>query len=67
MYPLSLDSILCCYHTSKMPGEKKQFNVYLSDGLIKRVKHAAIESEQRLSDFVADALEAYLEGGGKQK
>ncbi len=50
-----------------MPDEKKQFNVYLSDGLIKRVKHAAIESEQRLSDFVADALEAYLEGGGKQK
>ena len=50
-----------------MPGEKKQFNVYLSDGLIKRVKHAAIESEQRLSDFVADALEAYLEGGEKKK
>ncbi len=43
-----------------MPEEKKQFNVYLVEPLIKRVKHAAIEAEQRLSDFVADALEAYL-------
>lgn len=40
--------------------EKKQFNIYLPDELIKRVKHAAIETEQRLSDFVEAALEAYL-------
>ena len=40
--------------------EKKQFNVYLANQLVKRVKHAAIEQEQRLSDFVAAALEAYL-------
>lgn len=36
-------------------------NLYLDEDLIKRVKHAAIESEQRLSDFVADALIHYLE------
>ena len=46
-----------------MPDEKRQFNLYLPETLIKRVKHAAIEAEQRLSEFVADALEAYLEGG----
>lgn len=45
------------------PDEKKQFNVYLPESLIKRVKHAAIEAEQRLSDFVAAALEAFLEEG----
>lgn len=41
--------------------EKQQFNVYLPADLVRRVKHAAIDSDTSLSGFVERALTAFLE------
>jgi predicted HicB family RNase H-like nuclease len=40
---------------------KVQFNVYLPPGLVKRIKHKAIDTGESLSAYVERALEQHLE------
>lgn len=46
-----------------MNDQKKQFNVYLPPELIRKVKHAAVDTGDSLSNFVEKALENYLKQG----
>jgi predicted HicB family RNase H-like nuclease len=41
--------------------KKQQFNIYLPPDVIRKVKHAAVDASQSLSDFVEQALRERLE------
>jgi len=41
-------------------AEKQQFNVYLTPGTIKQMKHCAVDAQLSLSDLVENVFTAYL-------
>ena len=42
-------------------GSRQQFNVYLDPELVRATKRACLDRDQTLSEFVADALRAWLQ------
>jgi CopG-like RHH_1 or ribbon-helix-helix domain, RHH_5 len=46
--------------------ELRQFNVYLPVGLIREVKHHAVETERSLSSIVEVAVTEYLERANRR-
>ncbi len=46
---------------------KAQFNVYLPEGLVRRIKHKAIDEGASLSALVERAMEEFLERNGEPR
>ncbi len=46
-----------------MSDEKQQFNVYLPPGLIRAIKHRAVDEGKTLSALVEEILAGYIKEG----